>query len=203
MVAPQSAATAWFTAKNTLLDAGTYALAIARLIDSRSPGVVDAIEQHARSTDLKGTADEFAEILLEAIGSIGDETLMILDDYHVTASAGSVAHLAERIILDAPCRFMVLSRERPPWATPKRLFYGDVFEVGRSVLALDAEEATRLMPEAPTAVAQGLASLSEGWPAVIALAARLPVLTAPDATLPADLHEFFAEELFNTLDADS
>ena len=176
---------AWLSARTGMLDASAYATDLAQVLELTSPGVAAAMDAHvSRGPDPKEDGLALVEILLDALQGIGDNLLIVVDDYHLVAAAAPVRDLTEHLIMDAPSRMMVLSRERPAWATPRRLFYGEVFEIGRSALALDTEEATRLMPEAPTAVAQGLASLSEGWPAVIALAARLPVLTPPNTTLP-------------------
>ncbi len=192
---------AWLPARSGTVNATAYAIDLARVLANTVPDLAAAVDKLlGREPDAVEEVGDLALTLLEVLTTIGDDLLIILDDYHLVAEAPSVLHLTESLVLKAPGRLMVLSRERPAWATPRRLFYGEVFEIGRSVLAFDAEEATRLMPEAPTAVAQGLASLAEGWPAVIALAARLPILTAPEAALPADLHEFFAEELFHSLD---
>jgi len=197
----RSGPVAWLSTRTGMMGVSEYATSFARVLEEAVQGVATTMEQHLkRQPDAIEDFEGFAEVLLDALVSIGEDMLIVLDDYHLAAETESILKLTERLVTDAPSTIMVLSRERPTWATPRRLFYGEVFEIGRSALALDSEEVTRLMPEAPTAIAQGLAAISEGWPAVIALAARLPVLTAPETTLPSDLHEFFAEELFHSLD---
>ena len=192
---------AWLSTRTGMMGVSEYAMSFARVLEEAVPGVATTMERHLkRQPNASEDSEGFAEVLLDALVSIGEDMLIVLDDYHLAAETESILKLTERLVTDALSTIMVLSRERPTWATPRRLFYGEVFEIGRSALALDSEEVTRLMPKAPTAIAQGLAAISEGWPAVIALAARLPVLTAPETTLPSDLHEFFAEELFHSLD---
>ena len=95
---------------------------------------------------------------------------------------------------------MIASRQRPAWATSKRVVYGEVEEIGRDQLAMDEVESSDLLGRA--AQSKLLAEQAEGWPAVIALAAAADLELAPVGALPSALHDYFAEELFQRASAD-
>jgi ATP/maltotriose-dependent transcriptional regulator MalT len=79
--------------------------------------------------------------------------------------------------------------------------YGEVFEVGRDELAMDATEANQLLDRFSQASAPGLVALADGWPAVIGMAALTDAPIAPEDAIDDALYDFFAQECFNMADA--
>ena len=122
-----------------------------------------------------------------------------LDDYHEVTDSPETEELVEVLRAQTTARFLVSSRERPRWANARLELYGDVLELDRDTLAMDEAESVELVgrPGDP-AVAPFLAQ-AQGWPAVLALAAtplapRLPT----GAAVPAELHRYLAEELYQS-----
>jgi ATP/maltotriose-dependent transcriptional regulator MalT len=97
-------------------------------------------------------------------------------------------------------RLLLTSRRRPAWATPRKLLYGELYELGPSALAMNHDEATEVLEEMGQEVTRGLLALANGWPAVIGLAsfADAPSLLRKDE-LPPALHDYVADELYSSV----
>jgi DNA-binding CsgD family transcriptional regulator len=94
---------------------------------------------------------------------------------------------------------LVLARRRPAWASSRRILYGEIFELSRPNLAMTEPEALELLPTGMDATE--LMDLARGWPAVLALASvsKSPL---PDVSVGAQLHQFFADEIYRRIDRD-
>ena len=101
---------------------------------------------------------------------------------------------------DANRRFMIASRQRPAWATSKRVLYGEVQENCNASVGDGRGESSDLLGR--PLESKILAEQAEGWPAVIALAAAADFELAPVGALPSALHDYFAEELFQRASPD-
>ena len=99
-----------------------------------------------------------------------------------------------------PLKLFLTSRKRPSWATSRRLLYGDIYEIGRSLLAMSQEEAEEVLADRRGSEASGLVALADGWPAVIGLAALTDEIELPDEGVPEALYAYFAEELYQAAD---
>ena len=96
-------------------------------------------------------------------------------------------------------RFLVSSRLRPRWANARLELYGDVLEIDRESLAMDDTESVELVGRrGDPAVAPFLAQ-AQGWPAVLALAAGPIGPRLPERVVPAELHRYLAEELYQSV----
>ena len=99
------------------------------------------------------------------------------------------------------------SRARwPTWVSTRAVLYGEVLEVGQSLLAMSEDEVEEMLAGVHDGISSGLLALAGGWPAVIGLAS----LTTTDTPLPADglelpeqLYEFFADEVYRALEPES
>ena len=123
---------------------------------------------------------------------------LVIDDYHEASRSVATETLTEHLLADAPLNALILSRRRPRWASSRRILYGEIFEIDRTVLAMsDTEAATMLGTDRPTAL--DLINAARGWPAVLALAAVTETRPSGLVAEP-QLYGFFAEEIFGRLD---
>jgi LuxR family transcriptional regulator, maltose regulon positive regulatory protein len=123
------------------------------------------------------------------------EAWLAIDDYQwLTTEAEQVL---DRLTQVPGFRLLLTSRRRPVWATPRKLLYGELYELGQSALAMSPEEANAVLADMEGEVARGLLALANGWPAVIGLAAfaDAPSFLHKDE-LPPALHDYVAEELY-------
>ena len=142
---------------------------------------------------------QIARALVEHV-SPRDTRWLLIDDYHELVGSTEAEDFVDTFQQQTSRRFMIASRQRPAWATSKRVVYGEVEEIGREQLAMDEVESSDLLGRA--AQSKLLAEQAEGWPAVIALAAAADLELAPVGALPSALHDYFAEELFQRASAD-
>ena len=142
---------------------------------------------------------QIARALVEHV-SPRDTRWVLIDDYHELVGSTEAEDFVDTFQQQTSRRFMIASRQRPAWATSKRVVYGEVEEIGREQLAMDEVESSDLLGRA--AQSKLLAEQAEGWPAVIALAAAADLELAPVGALPSALHDYFAEELFQRASTD-
>ena len=105
-------------------------------------------------------------------GSWPSATWLVIDDYQEIAGARSAEDFVESLLADTPLNVLLLTRQRPRWASSRRILYGELFEMDRGLLTMSDSEASDLLGAEGAAADQAVA-LAKGWPAVLALAAVL------------------------------
>jgi ATP/maltotriose-dependent transcriptional regulator MalT len=69
-------------------------------------------------------------------------------------------------------KLVIATRHRPRWASARRVLYGELAIVTSEQLALTGTEAARLLGDRPLADVRALVDAANGWPVLVALAAR-------------------------------
>ena len=129
---------------------------------------------------------------------------LVIDDYHLVESSTAAAELIDGLSRTRSLNLLVTSRRRPSWATPRRLLYGEIAEIGPEALAMTPEEVKAVLARAKRTDVSDLATLAQGWPMVVGLAALSASAIPPDhSTRKAELYAFFADELFASLNAET
>lgn len=123
---------------------------------------------------------------------------LFIDDYHELLASPEAEEFVGLVQEETTTRFVVASRQRPTWARSRRVVYGEIAEIGRETLAMTDRESAELLGGKAASLA--LAKQSEGWPAVLALAAAANDTSPPSEAVPSTLYRFFAEELFHRAD---
>jgi LuxR family transcriptional regulator, maltose regulon positive regulatory protein len=157
----------------------------------RDPGKVAAIAAANPSPSPLGRA------LVRTFEAIMQDVLVIVDEWEAAVTPES-NELLSMIVDGIPVRWVITTRERPGWFTPRLKVYGDRLEIGVNDLRMTDEEAAKVL-EAAGAVA-GRARVmrtADGWPAVLGLAAMSgEVDFTSDRLVSHTLDEFLADELF-------
>jgi LuxR family maltose regulon positive regulatory protein len=194
---------AWYQANRASGDVAALALG---LIDS-ARSVIPAPGEELRAW--LGTAAEpqrevetVAALLAEDLADWPGDSWLSIDDYHHFTSSGS-QEVVDLLLGLTGFPILIASRTRPVWATPRRLLYGELAELGQHALAMNLQEAADVLDRGDTDAARALIGLANGWPAVIGLAsfADLSAILEQDG-LPLDLHDYVAEELYAVLAED-
>ncbi|MCA1680351.1 MAG: hypothetical protein LC777_16060, partial [Actinobacteria bacterium] len=120
---------------------------------------------------------------------------VVIDDYHFLRGPSGGEDFVEELLSLAPIRLLTTSRQRPSWASARRILYGDVTEVTREDLAMTKEEATRILAGHRSDAIRVLVREAAGWPAVIGLAGLTPSAQAPRARMSETLFRYFADEV--------
>lgn len=187
----------WYRGTPAAADVAALAVGLARVAGEIVPGAGQRMGERLRAT---GTPEQdvepLAELLAEDLAEWPQDAWLAFDDYHFACESAFAERFVARVLALSPLRLFLTSRKRPSWATTRRLLYGEIYEIGRSLLAMSQEEAEQVLAHRKGSEASGLVALADGWPAVIGLAALADDLEVPDGTLPEALYTYFAEELY-------
>jgi LuxR family transcriptional regulator, maltose regulon positive regulatory protein len=187
---------AWYRGTPASADVAALALGLAVAAAEIVPGADDRLRERLRATNHpEAETDVLAELLAEDLASWPEDAWLAIDDYQFAMEAGAAERFVERLTDLAPLRLVVASRNRPSWATARRILYGEIFELDRDALAMSDAEATELLAHRGEH-ARALVERAEGWPAVIGLAALTDNVSLPEDELPAQLYEYVAEEVY-------
>lgn len=195
---------AWCQANPASSDVAALALSLANAAGRMSTHRSKRLSDWLRTTrEPEQDVQVAAKFLSEHFDGWPEDGVMVIDDYHWLRSPAS-EDLVGSVSEMTGTRLLITSRRRPTWATPRRLLYGEISEVGQSLLAMSYEEAVEVLPGCNDDAAGALVALANGWPAVIGLAAftDLSALLAEDS-LPAELHDYVAEELYASVDPEA
>src|SRR4051794_7450071 len=139
-----------------------------------------------------------ARFLAADLATLPSSAWLAIDDYHQLSSEAE--ELIDSLRSLEPLRLLLTSRRRPAWCTPRDLVYDEIFEIERSTLSMNDDEASEVLRHLGHE-ATHVIDVADGWPAVIGLASfarESPRLA--QGTLPPELHAYIADELYATLD---
>lgn len=187
---------AWYRGTPASADVAALALGLAVAAAEIVPGADQRLRERLRATNHpEEETAVLAEIIAEDLTDWPLDAWLAIDDYQFAMEAEAPERFVEQLTELAPPQFLVTSRNRPTWATARRILYGDILELERDALAMSDEEARDVLgikgEHAPTLVER-----AKGWPAVIGLAALTETATPPEDDLPARLYGYFAEEVY-------
>src|SRR5215218_6858743 len=193
----------WYRGSSASSDVAALAAGLARAAATVVPGAGRRmLERLGIAGAPPATAGTLANMLGEDLVVWPPDAWLAIDDYHFAMGSAASETFVEELIARCPVRLFITSRERPTWATARRMLYGEVLEVGRSVLALTHDEARQVLHERKAEEVAGVLALTEGWPAVIGLASLSGDLVLSEAELPDALYGYCAEELFQRFTPD-
>jgi LuxR family transcriptional regulator, maltose regulon positive regulatory protein len=190
----------WYQATEASTDIAALALGLADTIASVIPNAGEQLRGRLKtSVDPGSQAESLANDLATDLSGWPKETRLVIDDYQLITEGRGTERFVQTLVSGTSLPFLIASRARPTWVTAKKLLYGEVTELGRTVLAMTHDEAAETLSQSLDEM-PGLVALAEGWPAVIGLAALVPAPLLADSTeVPETLHEYFAEELYHGL----
>ena len=192
---------AWVRARRSSADVAVLARELAAAAAEIVPGCDRRLcERLSATTDPAGEVSVLAEMLAEDLMEWPEDAWIAIDDYHHLCAASAPEVFVETIVQRTPVRLLISTRQRPSWVSTRGILYGDVLEVGQTALAMRQEEADEVLAGARDAMSPGLLALAEGWPAVIGLAGLTSSPVGPDVEMPEELYEFFAEEVYRSLE---
>jgi LuxR family transcriptional regulator, maltose regulon positive regulatory protein len=187
----------WYRAGASSLDAAALTQGLADTIATEFPEAPRRVHEYLLAARSPNDAPEvLAEVLAENVAAWPAEAWLVIDDYHAFAGADPAEVVLEHLSEIAQLNILITSRQPPRWISPRRVLYGEVFEVGRDELAMNEEEALTVMSFQGVEPGR-IFELAKGWPAVIGLAALIPAAREPVGEI--SLHDFLADELFSTL----
>ncbi len=204
--AAQERRVAWIRARRSSADVAVLARQMAAAGAEILPGCDRRLCERLNATT--DPADELAvlvDLLSEDLAAWPDDAWIAVDDYQYIGESSTAEAFIEGIIMQSPVQVLISTRDRPSWVSTRSVLYGDVLEIGQSMLAMSEEEVEDMLAGAHDGMSSGLLALAGGWPAVIGLASLTTTespLPEEGLELPEQLYEFFAEEVYRGLQPD-
>ena len=189
----------WYTATPASVDVAALAAGLRDAVSQVVPGAGDALMERLSVTSRPEDEVRTLEAMLARdLSGWPRDHWLVLDDYHEVSRSVAAETLIEHLLKDAPLNALIVSRQRPRWASSRRMLYGEIFEVNRAALAMRDEEAADMLGDT-RASASDVINATRGWPAVLTFAAVSE--TRPHGLLAEpQLYGFFADEIYGRLD---
>lgn len=195
------AETAWYRCTDASGDVAAIASGVALALDPAMPGVANSMAGRLRRTSSPARDALELSKLFRDVQVPTASLCLVVDDYQLLGR-GPAEDFVRGLSQIPSLHLLIASRVRPGWVDTRAILYGEIIELGRTVLAMDTEEAQRVLSTAEASVMPGLVSLADGWPAVIGLAATASRLALPDDAIDTAIYDFVANEVFRMLDED-
>src|SRR5437763_9167883 len=193
---PQAGPVAWYRTTRASGDVALLAVQLDELLASIAPDLPREPGKVASIASLTASPRPLASAILRTFETLTRDVLLVVDEWEAAGTA-EAEELLSMLVEGLRIRFLITTRTRPDWFTPRLEVYGEGLEIGRDELAMTDEEAARVV-NAVGAVA-GRARLmrtADGWPAVLGLAAMSgDVDFTSSRLLSRTLYDFLASEL--------
>ena len=193
----------WYSVSEADRDIAALAPSLATALSVVRPYLSDLVRGSVRRMRApEADARALATLIASELNDWPADTWLVLDDYHHLVGSEASKGFIRALIESCSFRLLIASRVRPEWATARKVLYGEVVEIGSSLLAMDPEEASLVLATSHADTVPGLVALADGWPAIIGMAAQLSDLSMPEEALTTTLFDFFADELLQSLEHD-
>lgn len=160
-----------------------------------------------------GLQNALETLVNELAAALDDETLLVIDDYHLADAQPELRELVDRLIALQPLRLHIAlaGRVEPSLAgLPAARLRGELCELGPADLAFSVDDARALAALAgvePPADLPLLVEQARGWPLAVQVAVsavdwRAALGLRDPAAAPGPLDDYLAAELLPTLPAD-
>jgi LuxR family transcriptional regulator, maltose regulon positive regulatory protein len=190
----------WYRGGPASADVAALAAGIAEAASEIVPDAGKRMRDRLRATGHpEEDVDILADLFAEDVQAWPPDAWLTVDDYHFAMDSVASERFVDLLTQQTPIQMLITSRRRPSWATARRILYGEILEIDRRALAMEDAEARALLGHENEST-EALIARVRGWPAVLGLAALTAKFVLPADDLPAALHTFFAEELFNAVD---
>jgi hypothetical protein len=174
------------------------------LLASIAPDLPREPQKVASIASVNPSPKPLGKAILRTFEPLIQDVLLVVDEWEA-AGTEEAEELLSMLVEGLDIRFLITTRTRPDWFTPRLEVYGEGLEIGVDDLAMTDEEATRVL--AALGAVAGRARLmrtADGWPAVLGLAAMSgDVDFTSSRLLSHTLYEFLANELLASAEAET
>ena len=188
---------AWYRATTGSADVAAVSVGIADCVAHFMPGAGDRLRRRVRMGDApEKMVRALAELLAEDLSEWPSEAWLVIDDYHLLRPSKAADEFVDWLLMLAPIRLLITTRQRPRWATARRLLQGEIVELTKDQLAMTTAEANKVLSSRPPASVRALIERAEGWPVLLGLAALVASDELPESDVVQVLFRYLAEEVF-------
>ncbi len=187
---------AWYRASTASSDVAALATGLAAEIDNAvADGTTVTNDRMTSLAAVQQRPDVLARALHRSRETWPTRLVVAIDDYHQLSGSDAAETFVGELVSLLPATFVITTRTRPTWFSPRLSVYGEAVEVGTAELAMTEPEARQVFAASSQPARASTLDLARGWPVVIGLAARTGRTDFPSKALPRNLYEFLAEDL--------
>jgi ATP/maltotriose-dependent transcriptional regulator MalT len=193
----------WYRGSSASSDPAALVLGLARAAAAVIPGTEERIASRLRATRAPDSElPSLTELLAAELADWPSGAWLVFDDYHFARDSEPAERLVDGLLSATLVQTLIAGRSRPGWARARRLVYGEIYEIGRNLLAMSSEEADRVLTSTGKHTRGGLISLFDGWPALVGLMTAPDSWELPSEAMPDELYSYFADELYQAVSDD-
>jgi LuxR family transcriptional regulator, maltose regulon positive regulatory protein len=200
----QTGPVAWYRTTRASGDIALLAVQLDDLLASVAPDLPREPGRVASIASVNASPKPLAAAILQTFKPLTGHVLLVVDEWEAAATDEAEEFLSI-LVEGLDIRFLITTRTRPEWFTPRLEVYGEGLEIGVDELAMTDGEATRVL--AAVGAVAGRARLmrtADGWPAVLGLAAMSgDVDFTSSHLLSHTLYDFLASELLAAASAET
>src|SRR4051795_5103615 len=192
----QSGPVGWYRTTRASGDVALLAVQLDDLLASIAPELQREPEKVATIASVNPSPRPLGRAILRTFEALSQDVLLVVDEWEA-AGTDEAEELLSMLVEGLRIRFLITTRTRPDWFTPRLEVYGEGLEIGVDELAMTDEEATKVLPSVGAIAGRArLMRTADGWPAVLGLAAMSgDVDFTSSRLLSHKLYDFLATEL--------
>ncbi len=187
---------AWYRTTRASGDVALLAVQFDELLASVAPELPREPRKIASMASVNPSPKPLGRAILRTFATLTQDVLLVVDEWEAAATEEAEELLA-MLVEGLDVRFVITTRTRPDWFTPRLEVYGEGLEIGAGELAMTDEEATQVLAAVGAVAGRARVMRSaDGWPAVLGLAAMSgDVDFTSSRLLSHTLYDFLASEL--------
>jgi LuxR family transcriptional regulator, maltose regulon positive regulatory protein len=192
----QSGPVAWYRASRASGDVALLAVQLDDLLASVAPDLPREHPTVASIASVNPSPKPLGRAILRNFGMLTRDVLVVIDEWEA-AGTEEAEELLSMLVDGVDVRFVITTRARPDWFTPRLEVYGEGLEIGMDELAMTDDEAARVLTSSQAVAGRArVMRTADGWPAVLGLAAMSgDVDFTSSRLLSHTLYDFLASEL--------
>jgi LuxR family maltose regulon positive regulatory protein len=192
----QTGPVAWYRTTRASGDIALLAVQLDELLASIAPDLPREAGKIASIASVNARPKPLAAAILRTFEPLTQDVLLVVDEWEA-AGTDEAEELISMLVEGLDIRFLITTRTRPKWFTPRLEVYGEGLEIGVEELAMTDDEATRVLAVFRAVAGRArLMRTADGWPAVLGLAAMSgDVDFTSSRLLSQTLYDFLASEL--------
>jgi LuxR family transcriptional regulator, maltose regulon positive regulatory protein len=192
----QAGPVAWYRTTRASGDVALLAVQLDDLLASVAPELPREPEKVATIASVNPSPQPLGRAILRTFETLPQNVLLVVDEWEA-AGTDEAEELLSMLVEGLDIRFLITTRTRPDWFTPRLEVYGEGLEIGVDELTMTDEEAAQVLTTVGAVAGRArLMRTAEGWPAVLGLAALSgDVDFTSSRLLSHTLYDFLASEL--------
>src|SRR5579862_8826176 len=192
----QAGPVAWYRTTRASGDVALLAVQLDELLASIAPELPREPEKVATIASVNPSPRPLGRAILRTFETLSNDVLLVVDEWEA-AGTNEAEELLSMLVEGLQIRFLITTRTRPDWFTPRLEVYREGLEIGVDELTMTDEEAAKVLTDVGAVAGRArVMRTAEGWPAVLGLAAMSgDVDLSSSRLLSHTLYEFLASEL--------